>query len=458
MYSNKATCEKCLKKYKESIADYNKALEINPRNTKNIKRLANVNILIGNFGEATMLIQKCINLEPRDSSHKTDLEKVNKMINDYSSINDAIGKEDWTRVEELCDKLLKDVQGMRSLNIFYINALINNVKLTEALSFIEKIDKEEKSASPEYSYYAALALYYDGTYEKSRQIVKVLLSQGYDEPKYTNLNKNLKEIETVKDKANKLFKENKYEEAIEEYGKALEFDPQNKKFNSVIHANRSVCYKKLKKNTEALREANKSVQLNPNYAGGYVKRGSIYMELQMYSEARFDFQKAKELNPSSAPDGLLEQAKREESKAKKRDYYQILGVDRNASDAEIKKAYRKMALKYHPDRNAESEETKTMAQKKFIDVNDAYSVLSDPKKKQMYDNGIDPLNPEEAQGAGMGGMHFGGGVEDILNMFMGGGGGIRFSSFPGGFSSGGFRQRSGRSSGMDGMPFTFQWG
>ena len=52
-----------------------------------------------------------------------------------------------------------------------------------------------------------------------------------------------------------------------------------------------------------------------------------------------------------------------------------------------------MAMKYHPDRNAESEETKKMTEKKFIDVNDAYSVLSDPKKKSMYDQGIDPLNP-----------------------------------------------------------------
>ena len=211
-----------------------------------------------------------------------------------------------------------------------------------------------------------------------------------------------------------------------------------------------------------MKEANISVQLNPNYAGGYLKRGNIYMELQMYSEAKFDFQKAKELHSNEA-DGYLEQAKRAESKAKKRDYYSILGVDRNASDAEIKKAYRKLAIKYHPDRNSESEEAKAMAQKKFIDVGDAYAVLSDPQKKQMYDSGVDPLNPEEAQGmGGMGGMHFGGGagIEDILRMFMGGGGGFSSGGFPGGFSTGGFRQggRGGRSGGMGGMPFEFHFG
>ena len=72
-----------------------------------------------------------------------------------------------------------------------------------------------------------------------------------------------------------------------------------------------------------------------------------------------------------------------EREVKKRDYYKILGIDRNADEKEIKKAYRKMALKYHPDRNSESEESKKMAEKKFIDVNDAYNVLSDPKKKNV---------------------------------------------------------------------------
>jgi glycosyltransferase involved in cell wall biosynthesis len=91
-----------------------------------------------------------------------------------------------------------------------------------------------------------------------------------------------------------------------------------------------------------------------------------------------------------------------------------------------------------------------VAQKNFIDVNDAYSVLSDPKKKSMYDQGVDPLNPEEAQGMGgfgMGGMGgMGIDLSEIFNM-MGGGGGIRFTT-----SSGG---RGGRSGGFGGFGFPF---
>ena len=113
-----------------------------------------------------------------------------------------------------------------------------------------------------------------------------------------------------------------------------------------------------------------------------------------------------------------------------------MGIDRNASPDEIKKAYRKLALKYHPDRNSESEQSKKIAQRKFEDVSDAYSVLSDPKKKQMFDQGIDPLNPEVASGGGPGmSFHFSGGdPSEIFKMFFGGEGGDTFfktSSGPG---------------------------
>ena len=108
----------------------------------------------------------------------------------------------------------------------------------------------------------------------------------------------------------------------------------------------------------------------------------------------------------------------------KRDYYEVLGVEKNASDAEIKKAYRKLAMKYHPDQNPGDKS----AEEKFKEVNEAYEVLSDADKKARYDQygfaGVDPnFNPNAGNpfgGFGGGGFGFGD-LGDIFGDFFGGG-------------------------------------
>ena len=70
--------------------------------------------------------------------------------------------------------------------------------------------------------------------------------------------------------------------------------------------------------------------------------------------------------------------------SEKRDYYEVLGVSRNADDAQIKKAYRKLAKKYHPDTNAGD----ANAEQKFKEVTEAYTVLSDKEKRKLYDQSV----------------------------------------------------------------------
>ena len=107
----------------------------------------------------------------------------------------------------------------------------------------------------------------------------------------------------------------------------------------------------------------------------------------------------------------------------KRDYYEVLGVEKNASDAEIKKAYRKLAMKYHPDQNPGDKS----AEEKFKEVNEAYEVLSDADKKARYDQygfaGVDPnFNPNAGAGfGGFGGFSGFGDLGDIFGDFFGGG-------------------------------------
>ena len=117
--------------------------------------------------------------------------------------------------------------------------------------------------------------------------------------------------------------------------------------------------------------------------------------------------------------------------AEKRDYYEVLGVDKGATADQIKSAYRKLAMKYHPDRNPDNPEAK----EKFTEISEAYEVLSNPEKRQRYDQfGHQGVN------FGPGGFDFGRDfsgfqdvdLSDIFNSFFGGGGGGGFSSFFGG--------------------------
>jgi DnaJ-class molecular chaperone len=101
-----------------------------------------------------------------------------------------------------------------------------------------------------------------------------------------------------------------------------------------------------------------------------------------------DYSKVQELDPNANLKEKIQDAKKKERQAKKKDYYAILGVSKSASEDEIKKAYKKLALKYHPDRNRnKTEAEQEEAKRKFKDVAEAHGVLTDKEKKKMYDSG-----------------------------------------------------------------------
>jgi molecular chaperone DnaJ len=115
----------------------------------------------------------------------------------------------------------------------------------------------------------------------------------------------------------------------------------------------------------------------------------------------------------------------------KRDYYEVLGVNRDASEEDIKKAYRKLAMKWHPDRNPDNPK----AEELFKEAKEAYEILADASKRTAYDQfghaGVDPSGAAGAAGAGFGGAGFGDIFSDIFGEIFGGARGGRSNVFRG---------------------------
>jgi len=221
-----------------------------------------------------------------------------------------------------------------------------------------------------------------------------------------------------------------------------------------LYCNRAGALTQLKRYNEAKQDCDRAIDLNSNYAKAYLRRATCELQLEDFEGAVRDYETVKRLDPQNDDvDQQIRNAKLEAKKAKRKDYYKILSVEKTATLPDIKKAYRKAALIWHPDKwSSASEEEKKTAEAKFKDITEAYGVLSDPEKRRQWDSGADL---EDVGGVDM---------DDIVRMFFGGGGGGVSFMFGGGgprFSQGGStgRQRYQRGGSRHGPgEFSFNYG
>lgn len=189
---------------------------------------------------------------------------------------------------------------------------------------------------------------------------------------------------------------------------------------------------------QAVEDCTKAIELDEKYVKAYARRAATYKTLEQFEEAVRDYEQICKLDPSRQNKQALQDAKIELKKSKRKDYYKILGVAKDANDDQIKKAYRKRAMLHHPDRHSHDTPEKQKEEERiFKDVGEAYAVLSDPKKRARFDSGVDLDDDGGMGGGGFGGMD----ANNIFQMFFGGGAGggdFNFTndSFGGGFPGG----------------------
>jgi DnaJ homolog subfamily C member 7 len=460
-YTNRASVWISKEDYKAGLNDCLKALEIDPNHFRANTRAAKCHTLLGNLDLSQNYLSKAREIQPSDAALLSEIKEVGEIMNNFEMYKTFHKNKNYSQALYYINKVIEKCDGSIEFKIEKIEALLLSGDLKKCEEECNLLTNKYGNI-PDLVYYKGKCSYYLGNVKPAEKLLKQTLQLDPDYSKAKHLLKRINESEKLKEEANQYFASDKNTEAIEAYTNCLNIDPYNKYYNSIILSNRAACYMKTNEYVKALTDINKSIEINPDYVKAYARRGNIRSQLEDYDEAVRDFAKVKEMNPDYPNiDNFINTAQANSRNKKKKDYYKILGVEKNATDDQIKKAYRKAALKWHPDKNCDTEEQKREAEKNFKEVREAYSVLSDSNKRANYDNGVDPeamggmnIDPTQIFSAFFGGDQgfssmFGNGGRVHINSNMGGagfpfgsGGGFTFGSggFPFGSGGNGFRR------------------
>ncbi|KAF3008524.1 hypothetical protein E8E13_006096 [Curvularia kusanoi] len=468
-YSNRAAAYISANRFAEALEDCKTADELDPDNMKIKLRLGRVYTSLGRPDEA-LQVYHSINATAKDMQPALNMKKNLDMAEQTArdggggsmviyALNEA-EKGLGLAVER--PRKWQLLRGEAHLRMGNVNALgeAQNV----AMSLLRNNNQD-----PDALVLRGRALYAQGENDKAIQHFRQALSCDPDFKDAVKYLRMVQKLERMKEEGNTAFKSGRFQEAIDTYGKALEVDPANKLTNSKILQNRALCHSRQKSWSAAIADCDKALELDPSYTKARKTRAKALGESGNWQEAVRELKQIQEENPSEpniAKD--IRNAELEEKKAKRKDYYKILGIEKDATEQQIKKAYRKLAIVHHPDKNPGDEE----AAERFKEIQEAHETLSDEQKRERYDSGADLIDPSDmfGGGGGMGGMGgMGGGIDPEILMqmfgggmgggrgggggfhFQGGGGGNPFGGMGGGMPGGGRRGQQGGFPG--GFPF-----
>ena len=389
LYSNRGLSYMNLNEPEKAKKDFSKAIELNPNNIKAMKRISYMLIQEGLLLEALIYLRKIRKIDREEPSILTEIEECQKLIQYKRKLDDNKIINDWNKCYELSSKLIKRCNKCFEIKIIYLESMVNSYQIEEALSYYKNDFSPKEKQLENVQILIIKAYFNDGKYEKSKQLLLNFLSNAKDSNLIEKIKKSpekLEQTETPKEKANNYYKESKYTEAINIYNELLSLDNNNKIFNALILSTRSLCYYKNHELFNSLHDINASIKLNDKYWKSFQRRANINIKLKYSEQAKDDLRRVLELDPSNKEARkLLEDILKEERKKGNRDLYTILWLSPNATFEEIRKEYKKLAFKWHPDRNSETEEKKIFAEKKFKEINAAYNILFDPNKREYYD-------------------------------------------------------------------------
>ncbi|KAL0034072.1 hypothetical protein WJX79_007204 [Trebouxia sp. C0005] len=441
--------------YDAALLSYGKAIALCPEATKlssafarGYQRAGKAYLCMGQLDEADSQYKRALELEPSSVAIKGEAQLVDMIRSNLKLGQECLQAGDARQAQWHADKAVRlHSPAVETALLLKCEALIALGKSAEALNETRSLTIQGDPMATEVLTVRAQALYLTGNMSLAENTYQVVLRLDPDNASSRKGLKRIKLMNNSKNAGNEAFKAGKWREAEQHYTQALELDSHLKSsFVAQCACNRAAAHLKLGNAEAALKDAEVATELDPQYARAYVRRAAAHQALEHFEEAVRDYEKVKSLEESTAGiDGMIRDAKTALKKSKRVDYYKLLELDQNAGDADLKRAYRKAALRYHPDKA--SSEDRDENEKKFKLVGQANAILSDPAKRQKYDAGWSAEEIDQGMQMGEDGTYGHGGhganMDDVFaHMFAGGmfGGGGMGGGRGGG---GGFSRRGG---------------
>jgi len=446
-YGNRSACYLMLSQPRQALSDARTATVIDPLFKKGWSRLAKCSVLLGDTVTARQALQNA------GQEGEAEMKSIETLDRFKTEANTAYDNKDFRKALYCFDKCLEFATHSLSLKASRAECLAFLGRYAEAQEVANGVLGLDNMNADAY-YVRGLCLYHEDNIDRAVSHFTQVLRLAPDHNKAKESYKKARALKQKKEEGNTSFKLGNLDEAYRLYSEALNIDPLNRSTNSKLFFNRATVSAKQKKLDQSIADCNKAIELDTNYTKAYLRRAKSYMETEQFEEAVRDYETVTKSDKSNKEyRQLLHDAKLQLRKSKRKDYYKILGVDKNANDEEVKKAYRKRAMIHHPDRHSGgTEQEKKDHEHKFKEVGEAYAVLSDEKKRRMYDSGQDL---EEGGGHGYHDVD----PDSIFQAFFGGMGGMGGHPGMGGaqqhFSFGG---GPGGGGGGGGQTFSFQFG
>eukprot|EP00079_Xenopus_tropicalis_P034294 XP_017948065.1 PREDICTED: dnaJ homolog subfamily C member 3 isoform X1 [Xenopus tropicalis] len=398
-YYKRAAVYLAMGKFRSALPDLSRAIQLKPDFLA--ARLQRGNILLkqGDVQEAREDFLSVLQSSPTNEEAQNQLERVKEVESSMGGASEAYERRDYYGAIALLEKVIEfspwdpSARELRAECYLLVGELSNAV---QDLKPTTKLRNDNRAAFLKLS-----KLYYSmGEHGESLSHVRECLKLDQDDKDCFSHYKQVKKLSRQLDMAEEFIQEQRYEDAIEKYEASIKTEPRVEEYSRRAKERICHCLSKSQRTEEAISVCTEAHERDPQNPLILRDRAEAYILNEEYEKAVEDFQQAKELDGENEEmkEGL-ERAQKLLKQSKKRDYYKILGVKRNANKQEVIKAYRKLAQQWHPD-NFQSEEEKKEAEKKFIDIAAAKEVLTDPEMRQKVDAGEDPLDPENQQGSG----------------------------------------------------------